>query len=206
MAKGGKYTGLRESPTLMIYVPHRPGPWAGRIVIHLRTAGSAIAIAPALLKAVHDLDRSIPVYNVHTVQDEVDRSLLRERLMGTVTALFGGLALLLAAIGIYGLMSYGVAARTREFGIRVAVGASSVSIVGLVLREAIVLLILGLGVGMAAVLAMTRMVSSLLFGLAPTDALSVASSGIILTAVALVAVWIPARRASKADPTIALRS
>lgn len=206
VVKDSKYTGLREGPIRMMYVPDRPGPWAGSRVLHIRTAGSLVALASALRQNVRELDRNAPVFNVHTVEEELDRSLLRERLVGTITGMFGALALVLAAIGLYGLMSYGVTRRTREFGIRMAIGAKAGSIVRLVLREALFLLACGIGVGLTGAWALGRLVRTLLFGIEPTDAGSVAITVVVLAAAALVAAWIPARRASRVNPTTALRN
>lgn len=205
VVKDGKYTGLREEEMRMIYVPYRAGPWASHMVVHLRTAGNPLALASAIRQTVRGLDKTAPVYNVHLVQEELERSLLRERLVGTITGLFGALALVLAAVGLYGLTAYGVTRRTREFGIRIAIGAKAGSIVRLVLREALWLLALGIVVGLAAAWGLGRVVSSLLFGIAPADPLSGALAVVVLVVSALAAAWIPARRASKVEPTTALR-
>jgi ABC-type antimicrobial peptide transport system permease subunit len=176
------------------------------MVVHLRIASDPAALATALREKVRALDATAPVFDVHTVRDEIDRSLLRERLLGTITTLFGGLALLLAAIGLYGTMSYGVARRTREFGIRVAIGAGTGSILRLVLREALGLVIAGVSLGLASTWALGRVVRSMLFAIEPTDLVSIAIAGVVLVAVALAAAAIPARRASRVDPTMALRA
>jgi predicted permease len=205
VVKDGKYTGLREGPTRMAYVPARPGPWASRTVVHLRTAGNPSAAASALRRKVRDLDKAATIFDVHTVAEELDRSLLRERLLGTLTILFGGLALALAAIGLYGLMAYGVARRTREFGIRVAVGAKAGTITGLVVAEALALLAGGTAIGLAGSLAMAPLVRSMLFGIRPFDPLSAAVAVAALFLAAMCAAWIPARRAARVDPMRALR-
>jgi len=204
VVKDSKGTGLREEPIRMIYVPYRPF-LQSHMVVHLRTTGSPVAFTSALRQKVRELDRNAPVFNVHTVQEELDRSLLRERLVGTITGLFGALALLLAAIGLYGVMAYGVSRRTREFGIRMAIGAKAGSIVGLVLREAIRWLVAGIATGLAAAWALGRVVRSMLFGLEPTDPVSTAVAVAVLAGAALFAAWIPARRASRVDPIRALR-
>jgi predicted permease len=206
VVKDSRYSGLREGATRMLYVPYTPGPWASHTVVHVRTAGATSGIAAAIRQVVHKLDKDAPVYNVHTVQEEMDGSLLRERLMGSITGLFGGLALSLAAVGLYGLMAYGVSRRTREFGIRMAVGASAASIVRLVLSEAGWLVAVGVLAGLSAAWAAGRMVSSMLFGIEPTDAVSAMAAVGVLAAAALIAAWIPARRASRVDPYRALRS
>jgi len=205
VVKDSKYTGLREGPVAMIYVPARPGPWASRTVVHLRSAGSAAALASALRRKIHDLDPAATLFDVHTVQEELDRSLLRERLIGTMTGLFGGLALALAAIGLYGLISYGVARRAREFGIRIAVGAKAGSILGLVLGEALWLLCAGTAIGLVAAWVLRRLVEGMLFGIEPADPLSAALAVVVLVTAALAAAWIPARRASRVDPMQSLR-
>jgi predicted permease len=205
VVKNSKYTGLREGPVRMIYVPARPGPWASHTVVHLRTYGNPAALASALRQKVQDLDKTAAIFNLHTVQEEVDRSLLRERLVGTVTGLFGGLALALAAIGLYGLTSYGAVRRTREFGIRIAIGATTGSIVGLVVSEALWLLAAGTAIGLLAAWLLGRVVEAMLFGIGPADPVSAVFAIIVLSTVVLFAACIPARRAAKVDPMRALR-
>ena len=204
VVKNSKYTGLREGPIRMIYVPSRPGPWASRTVVHLRTAGNPAALASALRRKIQDLDKTAAIFDVHTVQEEIDRSLLRERLVGTVTGLFGGLALALAAIGLYGLTSYGVVRRTREFGIRIAIGARTGSIVGLVVGEALWLLAAGTAIGLVAAWVLGRVVKAMLFGIEPVDPVSIILAVLVLMAAALFAAWIPARGAARVDPMRAL--
>jgi predicted permease len=205
VVKDSKYTGLREGAIRMMYVPLRTRRGGGHAVVHLRTAGNPTALASAFRRKVRELDPNAPVFNMHTVQAEVDRSLLRERLVGTTTGLFAVLALVLAAVGLYGLMSYGVTRRTREFGIRMAIGARATSIATLVLREAFGLLLAGVAVGLAAAWALGRIIDTLLFGIEPMDPLSTAIAVLLLVAASLVAAWIPARRASRVSPTTALR-
>ncbi len=128
VVKDAKYTGLREEPLRMAFVPLRAGPWASSVVLHVRSAAGAAGLAASIRATVQNLDRAVPVFDVHTVRDEIDRALLRERLVRTVTSIFGGLALLLAATGLYGTVSHGVIQRTRELGIRVAIGAAPMRI------------------------------------------------------------------------------
>jgi len=205
VVKDAKYTGLREEPLRMVYVPYRPGPWGAQFALHIRTAGDPSAVAGALRQSVAAIDPDAPVFNIRTVEEEIGRSLLRERLLATITSLFGGLALLLAALGLYGLLSFGVTQRTREFGIRIAVGAESGRIMNLVMREAVWMLVAGLMVGLIATWAVSRIVQTLLYGVEPTDPISVLMAVLVLVAVSVLAAWVPARRASRVDPIRALR-
>jgi ABC-type antimicrobial peptide transport system permease subunit len=173
--------------------------------VHLRTAGDPLALVSALRQKVSELMPQAPVSNIRTVEDEVGRSLLRERLVATITTLFGALALLLAAIGLYGVLSYGVTQRTRELGIRIAIGATTDRILWLVLREAGWVLGIGMAVGLGSAWLLGRLVSSLLFAIEPTDGASSAIAIGVLAAVGTLAAWIPARRASRLDPLRALR-
>jgi putative ABC transport system permease protein len=135
----------------------------------------------------------------------VEDSLLRDRLMATLSGFFGILALLLASIGLYGILSFGVASRTREIGIRMALGAQSREVLFLVLREAMLLVLIGIIVGLPIVFIATRFASTLLFGLTPTDPISLMLATVMLFVVTLIAGYIPARRATKVDPLVALR-
>jgi ABC-type antimicrobial peptide transport system permease subunit len=156
-------------------------------------------------QTVQRFDPSAPVFNIRTVEEEIGRSLLREGLVATITKLFGGLALLLAAIGLYGVLSYGVSQRTREFGIRMAVGAEAERILVLVLREALRVIGLGLAAGLAAAWVLGRMIGHLLYGVEPGDPASAGVAVTVLVAVGVIAAWVPARRASRVDPIRALR-
>jgi predicted permease len=205
VVKDTKYTGLQEEPLRMIYVPYRPGPWGAQFALHLRTAGDPMALAAAVRQKVAELDRSAPVFNIRTADEEIRRSLLRERLVATVTTLFGGLALLLAAIGIYGVLSYGVARRTREFGIRIAVGAEARSIVTLVMRDAAWMVGAGIAVGLAAAWALARVVANQLYGVHAGDPVSASIGVLVLAVTGALAAWLPARRAARVDPIRALR-
>ena len=205
IVKDVKYTGLREGPIRMVYVPHRSGPWDSSITVHLRTTGEPLALASVLRQKVSELIPQAPVSNIRTVEDEVGRSLLRERLVATITTLFGVLALVLAAIGLYGVLSYGVTQRTRELGIRIAIGATTDRILWLVLREAGWVLGLGIAVGLGSAWLLGRVISSLLFGIEPTDGASTALAIAVLAAAGTLAAWLPARRASRLDPLRAPR-
>jgi predicted permease len=205
VVRDSKYTGVREDRVRAVYVPFRPGPWASTITVHLRTTGDPSGLAPALRTIISEIDPHTPVSNIRTVEDEIGRSLLRERLVATITTLFGGLALTLAVIGLYGVLSYGVAQRTRELGIRMAVGATAGMIRWLVLREATWMLVVGVVIGVGLTWSLGRVVNSLLFGITATDPASTAAAIIVLVTAGALGAWIPARRASKVDPIRALR-
>jgi predicted permease len=205
VVKDTKYTGLREDPIRMVYVPYRPGPWGAQFTLHIRTTTDPMPLAPTIRQTIARLDRTATVYNIRTAEATIGRSLLRERLVATITTLFGGLALLLATIGLYGVLSYGVSQRTREFGIRIAIGAEAGRILGLVLREAAWVIAAGVGVGLAAAWALGRTIRHLLYGVEPADPLSTALAVTLLVAAAVLAAWVPAWRASRIDPIRALR-
>jgi putative ABC transport system permease protein len=205
VVKDGKYTGLREEPIRMMYVPNRERIGSSQTTIHVRTAGDPLAFAATLRQKVSEIDRQAIVSNIRTAEDQIERSLLRERLVATISGLFGALALLLAAIGLYGVLSYGIARRTREFGIRIAIGAEAGSILGLVMREAGWVLGIGIAFGLAAAWWLGQIVSSLLYGVTPGDLLSISIAVVVLAAAGVFAAWVPARRASRIDPILALR-
>jgi predicted permease len=205
VVKDGKYTGLREEPIRMMYVPHRERAGASQMTVLVRTTGDPLTFAPALRRIAADVDRQAIVHNIATARDQIDRSLLRERLVATISGLFGALALLLAAIGLYGVLSYRIAQRTREFGIRIAIGAEGSSILSMVLREAGWVLTCGIAGGLAAAWWLGRIVRALLYGVQPGDLASMAIAVGVVAAAGTLAAWIPARRASRIDPIEALR-
>ena len=146
------------------------------------------------------------MFNVRTMNDLVARSIEQRRFALLLMLLFAGVALLLAAVGIYGVMSYTVAQRTQEIGIRVALGATPASVLSMVLRDGLRLVVAGLAIGVAAGLALTRLVSSMLYGVSATDGATYAAIAVVLGAVAVIAIVIPARRATRVDPMLALRA
>ena len=174
------------------------------LTLAVRTAGDPAALAPILSKEAGSAGPDILITDVNTLASQVDQSLLEERLVSTLASFFGVLALLLASIGLYGTMSYSVARRTNEIGIRMALGASGTGVVRLVLRDAILMIAAGMAIGVPAAMAGGRYVRSQLFGLRPAD--PCAGAGLLaLAAVALLAGYLPARRASRVDPMAALR-
>jgi predicted permease len=176
-----------------------------RMTFELRTAGDPTTIAAAVRQTVNQVDAAIPVMNLLTIDDQVDAQLKQERLFARISTAFGVLALILASVGLYGVRSFSVSRRTPEIGIRMALGATRGEILALVMRETASLTIAGVVIGLAAGLALTGLIRSMLFGLAPTDPATFAGAALTLAAVAVVAGYLPARRASRVEPMVALR-
>ncbi|MFZ0063720.1 MAG: ABC transporter permease [Pyrinomonadaceae bacterium] len=205
VVRNTKYGDLREEfgPIAFLALSQQSVPAPnGQFLI--RSNLSRSEISAALKRTLAEINPSITV-NFLGFKTMIEESLLRERLMATLSGFFGLLALLLASIGLYGILSYGVASRTKEIGIRMALGAQSREVLGSVLREAFVLVLIGVAVGLPIVFLATRFANTLLFGLTPTDPISLVLSGVLLCAVALVAGYMPARRATKVNPLVALR-
>ncbi|HEX6047039.1 MAG TPA: ABC transporter permease [Pyrinomonadaceae bacterium] len=204
VVKDAKYGNLKEQFRPMAYYPHSQSPDVlGNLVV--RSSGSVSAIAPQIRQVLRQVDRNLPVDDVVTLEDHISRSLVQQKLVARLATFFGLLALLLACIGLYGVMSYGVARRTNEIGIRMALGARGSSVLWLVLRESLVLVIVGLVVGVLASLAVTKTAASLLYELKPNDPLTIAAATLLLAAVSALAGYLPARRAARVDPMVALR-
>jgi ABC-type antimicrobial peptide transport system permease subunit len=156
--------------------------------------------------AVRELDPQIAIYAVKTMNDAVSQSLWRQRLQGQVLGIFAALALLLATVGIYGVISYTVAQRTREIGVRVALGAQRRNVLALVLGQGMRLVAIGIGTGVLGALALTQTLSSLLYGVSATDVTTYATVPLVLGAIALAATYLPASRATRVDPLTAIRA
>ena len=163
--------------------------------LEVRTQGDPRAVASELRKAIAEVAPDLPVQDVATVGERVNRLLAQERLIAQLTAFFGVLALLLACIGIYGLISYAVARRTSEMGIRMALGARRASVVWLVLREALVLVMIGVAAGIPLLFAATRLATGLLFGVSPTDPVTLSATALLMLSIAALGAYLPANRA-----------
>jgi putative ABC transport system permease protein len=175
------------------------------IYLVVKTAGEPKALAPVVEREVERLDPGLPVYGVETMEEQVGKSLVLARLTASFLGVFGFLALTLAAVGLYGLMSYSVAARTREIAIRTALGASAGKTLSMLARQGLSTVGVGLGIGLAASLAVGRLVSSLLYGVRSIDPVTFVTVPLVLLGVACLAILAPARRAAKVDPMVALR-
>jgi putative ABC transport system permease protein len=204
--------GLDEEPSPEFYLPMIQAPaaawsWTDRtMTVAVRAQGDAISLMTPLRRAVAEVDPALPLYNLGTMQGRLVDSLAQSRFSTMLLTVFGAIALILAAIGVYGVISYGVAQRTQEIGIRMALGARHADVLAMVVRHGAVLAGIGLVVGLGGALALSRLLSSLLFQVSPTDPPTFASGTVVLTAVALLAAALPARRAARTDPMVALRS
>ncbi|MGA2075945.1 MAG: ABC transporter permease [Terriglobia bacterium] len=196
-----KYSDLRREVHPTVYVPAT----GGGATFELRTASSSAALVPLVRKTVSDADSNLPIFGVSTQSKRIDELLIQERLIARLGSAFGGLALLLACVGLYGLLSYEVSRRTREIGIRMALGAERADVLRGIAVQGLRITIIGVVAGIAGGVAVTRFLSSLLFGLKANDPATFAGVSLILIAVALVACYLPARRATKVDPMVALR-
>jgi putative ABC transport system permease protein len=199
-----RYGNLRTSSAPSLYFPHSQAPFR-RMTVTVQTSGDPASLVGAVRREVTVVDPGLPLGNPTTMQGALEHSIARDRFAMFLVGLFGGVALLLASVGIYGLLSYSVARRTNEMGIRMALGADERSVLGLVLRQSLVLIGIGLGGGVAGALVMTRVMSSQLYGITARDPMTYIGVTVILTAVALLASYVPAVRATKVDPITALR-
>jgi ABC-type antimicrobial peptide transport system permease subunit len=172
----------------------------------VRTTVPPYAIVPSVNEAVHEIDPTVPVARISTQMEQIDMSLRTERLFARLATLLGGVAVLLSAIGLYGLLAYGVARRTPEIGLRMALGAERGSVRWMILRESLALAAAGLLFGIPTALAGARILQSMLFGLAPTDPATITLASLAMLALAIAAGYIPARRASRVEPMTALRT
>ena len=204
IARDGKYVSLGEAPTPFVYFPllqrHESG-----VTLHVRTASDPTAFIQPIQSRIRDLEPNLPVADVRTMSDQLHTALFPARMGASLTTVFGLVALLLASVGVYGVMTYSMAQRKHEFGIRMALGARASHIFRVVLGEAFALISIGVGLGLAAALLFTRPVESFLYGVSSRDPLAYVAVTAILIATALVAGFVPARRATEVDPVTALR-
>jgi predicted permease len=204
VVKDAKYGSLQEQFRPIAFYLHtqEPMPLSNLVV---RFSGSPSTVVPQIRQTIREVNRNLPIDDVVSLSDHIGRSLVQPKLVARLASFFGLLALLLACVGLYGVMSYGVARRTNEIGIRMALGARDQSVLWLVLREALTLVVIGLVIGVLASLLVTKTAESLLYELKPNDPLTIAFATLLLAAVAALAGYLPARRASRVDPMIALR-
>jgi predicted permease len=199
-----KYSGLDSAPEPAFYMPYRQNPWRGQFVV-VRTASDPRMLLNEIRAAVASLDKGVPIARVKTMDDLMGASMAPSRFRATLVGIFAVVGLVLAAVGIYGVMAYAVAGRTHELGVRIALGADQATLLRLVLGEAAALVAAGIALGLSGAFAVTRMMQTLLFGVTPTDAATFAGISALLAATALAASYVPTRRALRVDPMIALR-
>jgi predicted permease len=205
VAKNAKYNGVQEQPLPFIYLPLKQS-FSPAVTLPVRAAGDATRLASAVRGAVRELDPTLTLFNVQTLEDQIQQSLQPQKMNVVLLSTFGALALLLAAIGLYGVASYAVAQRTREIGVRMALGAQPGAVLSLVLGNGMILVAVGLAAGLVASYFVAGAMSALVVGVNPHDPLTFTATPIILGAIALLASYVPARRATRIDPLLALRA
>jgi putative ABC transport system permease protein len=204
VVKDGKYVTLGEDATPFFYL-NLAQRYESSPTLIVRTRGNPLDYLAAVRGEILALDKTLPVFDVKTMRQHLGFALLPARLAGSVLGIFGLVALALAAAGIFGVMAYSIAQRTHEIGIRMALGAEARDVLRLIIGQGLKLVLIGIGIGLAVALGLTRLMTSLLYGVSPTDPLTFIGVTLLLIFVALLACWIPARRATKVDPMIALR-
>jgi putative ABC transport system permease protein len=203
-----KYSGLDAQPAPTLYVPYNENGWimwSRDMYLVVRTPLEPAAIVPALRAQLESINRDIPLASVQTMDHLIEDSVVQEKFRTWLVGIFAGLALLLAAIGIYAVISYSVVQRTREIGVRMALGADRIAVLSMVLGQGMKLATAGLSIGVVAAFAITRVLRSLLYSTSTTDPLSYLATSAVLMAVVVLACYVPARRATKVDPITALR-
>jgi predicted lysophospholipase L1 biosynthesis ABC-type transport system permease subunit len=196
---------FREAAKPMVYVPAEQSVLPAGVTFEVRTAKDASAEAPAVLHAAAQIDGRLSLSGVKTLNNQVDDSLLQERLVASLAGLFGVLAVLLSSVGLYGVMAYTVSRKTSEIGIRIALGSGLFQIAGLVLREALWMVLAGLVLGIPAAMATAHLMRSQLYGLEPYDPMTMLFAAGVMIGVALLACYLPTARAMRIDPIAALR-
>jgi predicted permease len=205
VVKDDKAAGLKQAVPRLVYVPHMQAENITYMTVYVRTAQAPGQMAATLRRVVQQADANLPVSDMKTMDTQVDEFLFTERLVAMLSAVFGSLATLLAAVGLYGVMAYTVARRTREIGIRVALGASRAEVVRLVMREVGWMAAIGIAIGLPGAIALGRLIQAQLFGLPAYDPFTLGLATAALAAAALLAGYIPAARATRVDPMVALR-
>jgi predicted permease len=199
-----KYDQVREDPPPTLYVPY-PQSDRASVTFEVRTSGDPKAVIGDIRRLVGDLAKDVPLFDVKTQEEQIAQTLLLERMVARLSGLFSLLALVLACVGLYGLMSFAVARRTAEIGLRMALGAERSDVLWVILRESLVLVVIGIALGVPATWGATRFISSMLYGLTPHDPATMIGAAFLILAIAGLAAYLPARRATKVDPMVALR-
>jgi predicted lysophospholipase L1 biosynthesis ABC-type transport system permease subunit len=201
-----KHLALKNEDSPEMYVPHAQIPFSIMSLVVRTSVSDPAALTSAVRKELAALDAAVPLRSIRVFDEYVSRSLARPRFNALLLSIFAGVALVLTAIGIYGVMAYSVAQRTNEIGIRIALGAAQSSIFKLIVGQAMTLVAISVVIGVAGAFAATRLLNSLLFGVGAWDPLTFASIVLLISVVAFLAAWLPARRAMRVNPIIALRA
>lgn len=205
VARDGKYANINEPPRPYMYLP-QPQWYRPDAVLQVRTQGDPLAIVPALHTLVRSMDADIPLFDIRTIEDHLEIAVFIQRMVASLLGAFGFLALVLATVGLYGVVAAIVVQRTAEIGMRMALGARSMDIIRLILRQGFAMIGLGIVIGLGVAFGVTRFFASLLVGVSTTDVISFAGTTLLLLLVALLATYLPARRAATVDPLVALRN
>ena len=205
VVKDAQYVNLRDDIRRHFYIPTTQEELLSNLTLHVKTTTDPSLVAEQLRAELKALDPHLPLYNIKTLATEIDESLVQERLVTWLSAAFGVLATLLTALGLYGVLTFSVARRTREIGIRVALGAQRRDVFRLIMLRGVILVGVGVVIGVAASIGFSRFIGALLFGVAPNSVTTLVGVSVGLISVALLACYIPARRATKVDPLVALR-
>jgi putative ABC transport system permease protein len=200
-----KYSKLDADPGLEVYIPYRQSPSLRTVDVAVRASGDPISLAPAVRKLISGIDPTQPVFDMKTMDQALSESIAPRRFNLLLLGIFAGTAVLLALVGIYGVMSYAVTQRTHEIGVRMALGARQSEVVGMVVRQGMTVALAGIAAGLAAAYGLTRLIATLLYDVKPNDPATFVAVSIILAAAALLACSLPARRAARVDPIVALR-
>jgi predicted permease len=204
VVKDAKYTSMRDEIPRQLFFPYLESTFVNGITAYVRTTAEPAQMFQALRGAVRRLDANLPLYKLRTVDQQMDQSLLTERLIAILSTVFGLLATVLAIVGLYGVMAYTVNRRTREIGIRMALGAVSSNVIWLVMKEVVMLIAAGVAIGLPAAWGLSRLVQTQLYGITPNDPVTLAIATVSLAMVACAAGYIPALRATRVDPVTAL--
>jgi len=208
VVKDAKYVGLADRKRMAAYLPYsQQSQNYGNFSVRYNPGASnaKAALISSVRQTITEINPNLIVASVYTLEDQVAGSIATQRLIAKLSSFFGVLAVLLACLGIYGLMSYSVIRRTNEIGIRLALGAQTPKLLWMILRESVILLALGLAIGLPIAYASTGVLTKLLYQLSPTDPATFIACAIIVTAMTILAAWLPAKRATKVDPMVALR-
>jgi putative ABC transport system permease protein len=205
VARDAHYSGVKDEPPRLYYTPWRQSDDAGSLSFYVRTALPPENVMPEVRRVMRGLDADLPLEGLRTMQEQISRNIRNDRLVLILSASFAVLATLLAMLGLYGVMAYSVTRRTREIGIRLALGARTVTIRGMVMKEVLVILVIGLALGVPAAIGLSRYAESQLYGVKSFDLVVLAGATLALGLAALVASYVPARRAMRVDPMVALR-